>query len=85
MEKITIAKSHGKGATITTSQANYKRLEKTALQGCPFPNYSAIDLLHDLLFMYDYVMDYGKAYDIADFLTLCNDTHAEAYKHIFIG
>lgn len=85
MNNTTIARSMNGGITITTSEANFRRLEKAILPGCPFQNYFALDLLRDLFVMYSWTIKAGVSYALKDFLTLCNDAHAEAYRTILLG
>ncbi len=82
--KITIARTQNGGASLTLSEQNYDVLSRTSLKGCPFKDYNAIDLLHDLIAMYSWKLNRGEYYTIEQFLTICNDAHAEAYKHIYI-
>lgn len=58
-------------------------LERTFLRGCPFRGFSAWDLLKDLIMMHDYKLSLDVEYSISDFLTICNDAHAELYRDIF--
>lgn len=60
-----------------------ENLKRTSLKGCPFTGYTAADLLADLIGMYNWKMEVGKAYTIEQFLDLCNDAHATAYKALF--
>ena len=83
MNTIQIAKNKGHIPMICTSQRTYNRLSKAELRGCPFKNYYALDLLRDLFVMYDWKMETGHAYTIDEFLTLCNDAHAEVYRYVF--
>lgn len=85
MYKLTIAPSWNGGGTITTSTANYERLTAATLPGCPFKNYNAWDLLQDLISMYSWKLKPGTPCTLSDFLTLCNDVHAEAYRNILEG
>lgn len=81
----TIAIRINGAGSITTTQKNYNRLSAAALPGCPFGNYNAWDLLQDLISMYSWKLKPGHAYTISDFLTICNDAHAEAYRAILEG
>ena len=82
--KITIARTINGGATFTMSESNYDILSRTSLKDCPFKDYNAIDLLHDLMQMYLWKLERGRSYTVNEFLTLCNDAHAEAYRNIYI-
>ena len=53
---ITIARTMNGGASTTISQFDYEVLSHTGLKGCPFKDYTAIDLLHDLIEMYSWKM-----------------------------
>lgn len=85
MYKLTIAPTWTSGGTITTSPANYERLTAATLPGCPFGNYNAWELLQDLISMYSWKLKPGTPCELSDFLTLCNDAHAEAYRAILEG
>jgi len=80
---ITIAIRINGAGSITTTQENYKRLNAATLPACPFKDYNAWDLLQDLISMYSWKLTPGHAYPITDFLTICSDAHAEAYRAIF--
>ena len=80
---ITLAKTINGGVSTTISKYNYNILSHTKLRGCPFENYTAWDLLHDLEIMYSWKMEKGRSYTIIEFLDLCNDIHAAAYKEIY--
>ena len=80
---ITISIRRDGAGAITTTQDNYNRLTAAALPGCPFKNYNAWDLLQDLISMYSWKLKPGTPCTLSDFLTLCNDAHAEAYRAIF--
>lgn len=80
---ITISIRRDGAGAITTTQDNYIRLTAAALPACPFKGYIAWELLQDLISMYSWKLTPGHAYPINDFLTICNDAHAEAYRAIF--
>ena len=80
----TICKYRGCFPQLCTSQEHYNRLEKTLLPGCPFKGYTALDLLRDLFHMYEWKIEPGYSYKLGDFLTLCNDVHAEAYRDLLV-
>ena len=82
---ITISIRINGAGSITTPQENYRRLSAAALPACPFKGYKAWDLLQDLISMYGWKLTPGHAYTISDFLTICNDAHAEAYRAILEG
>ena len=82
---ITIAKTIGGGLSTTISEADYNKLNNIRLKGCPFKNYTAIDLLHDLEAMYSWKVKPGIPMTIDEFMTLCHDIHAEAYRSIFVN
>ena len=82
--KITLARTMNGGISNTMSEADYNKLSRTSLKGCPFIGYTAIDLLHDLETMYSWNIKRGETMSIDDFLTACNDAHAEAYRSIFV-
>ena len=82
---ITISIRRSGAGAITTTQDNYNRLTAAALPGCHFTAYNAWDLLQDLISMYSWKLTPGHAYPISDFLTICNDAHAEAYRYILEG
>ena len=82
---ITISIRRDGAGAITTTQDNYNRLTAATLPGCPFKNYSAWDLLQDLISMYSWKLKPGTPCTLSDFLTLCNDVHAEAYRAILEG
>ena len=63
-----------------SNDSTMNRLGRMRLPGCPFKNYYALDLVRDLLYMYSWRMEFGRKYDISEFLTLCNDSKAEAYR-----
>lgn len=81
--KINFLSSYGKPAVMTMSKADHETLSHITLKGCPFKDYYALDLLKDLLQMYSWRLEKGREYNISEFLTLCSDTHAEAYRAIF--
>ena len=85
MYKLTIAPTWTGGGSITTNQQNYERLKAATLPECPFKNYNAWDLLQDLISMYSWKLKPGTPCTLSDFLTLCNDAHAEAYRAILEG
>lgn len=80
--ETTISRTRGRGATLTTSETNFRRLERAKLLHCPFSNYSALDLLRDLISMYDYLIPYGEPVALDEFLKATNDAHAAAYMDI---
>ena len=80
---ISLAITLNKGVSTTMSNFDYEVLSATTLKGCPFKDYFAIDLLRDLIQMYSWRMERGRNYSISEFLTLCNDAHAEAYRTIY--
>ncbi len=82
---ITLARTINGGISNTMSQKDYDILSRTNLKSCPFPGYTAIDLLHDLECMYSWTIKPGISVSIDEFLTLCNDAHAEAYRSIFVN
>jgi len=82
---ITLTRTINGGISNTMSQADYDTLSCTSLKGCPFIGYTAINLLHDLESMYSWKIRPGKSVSIDDFLTLCNDAHAEVYRSIFVN
>ena len=82
--KTYVARTMNGGVSITTSKENFKRLEKAELPGCPFIDYFALDLLRDLFHMYDWILKPGISYTLNEFLTACNDAHAEAYRSILL-
>lgn len=82
---ISICKRIGHFPQICTSEKEFRRLEKATLPGCPFDNYHALDLLRDLFLMYDWIIEPGHTYTLDEFLTLCNDIKAEAYRKILTG
>lgn len=84
MQTTISIRRDGAGA-ITTTQDNYNRLTAAALPACPFKGYNAWNLLQDLISMYSWKLTPGHAYNIGDFLTICNDAHAEAYRAILEG
>lgn len=69
---------------LQLNPATVDRLKKYAPAGCPFNNYSMLDLLIDLIKMYSWKMDRGRKYNITHFLELTNDVHAVTYKNAFI-
>ena len=83
--RIILAKTMNGGISNTMAPADYNTLSNTKLKGCPFKDYTAIDLLHDLEIMYSWKIKAGISYTIEDFLTICNDAHAEAYRNIFVN
>lgn len=81
--KITLGRGFN-GTSLTMSEHDYDVLSHTSLKGCPFTNYNAIDLLHDLILMYDWKIKPGTSCSIDEFLNLCNDVHAEVYRNIYL-
>lgn len=79
---IIISRTRDRGAALTTSQEIFNRLERAPLPGCPFKNYFALDLIRDLIKMYDYLIPYGHAVPLEEFLKATNDAHAIAYIDI---
>ena len=82
---ITISIRRDGAGAITTTQDNYNRLNAATLPGCPFGNYNAWELLQDLISMYSWKLKPGTPCELSEFLTLCNDAHAEAYRAILEG
>ena len=82
---LTVFKYRGRFPGISTSEENYNRLANLPLKGCPFDGYTALDLLRDLFAMYDWKIMPGYSYPLDQFLTLCNDAHAETYRAILTG
>lgn len=80
--ETTLSRTRGRGATLTTSDANFRRLERAQLPQCPFSNYSALDLIRDLVSMYEYLIPYGEPVALDVFLTATHDAHAAAYMDI---
>ena len=80
----SIYKNRGYFPSLSTSEEHYNKLSTTVLPGCPFDGYTALDLLRDLLSMYEWKIQPGYSYPLSDFLSLCNDAHAEAYREYLI-
>lgn len=66
-----------------TIRGDVNRLDKMTLK-CPFKDYTALDLLKDLLIMYLWKMQAGHTYSVIEFLNLCNDAHANYYMNLFL-
>ena len=80
-----IFKYRGRPTGISTTEETFKRLETTIVLGCPFEGYTVLDLIRDLFYMYNWKMDIGKSYTMSEFLTLCNDAHAIAYRDLILS
>lgn len=82
---LHIFKYIGRPTGISTTEEIFKRLETTIVPGCPFKGYTVLNLLRDLFSMYDWKIETGHSYTISEFLTLCNDIHAEAYRDLILS
>lgn len=65
---------------LTLNRATVDGLKNATPKGCPFDNYTLLDLLIDLINMYSWKLDRGKKYSINYFLEMTNDIKALTYK-----
>lgn len=63
-----------------------KRLKMYVPRGCPFKNYTLLDLLRDLIRMYSWILDMNRKYSISDFIKKIQDRdiHAKVYGNAII-
>lgn len=54
-------------------------LSKYTPAGCPFDNYTMLDLLNDLVKNHAWTLENGRKYDIITFLKLSNNIKARVY------
>lgn len=78
-----VKQSYNGMVCFAMDKSDYRKLEKKRLAGCPFENYSAMDLLRDLIKKYSGRMEKGIEYSIGDFLTLCDNKLVERYRWIY--
>ena len=59
-------------------------MRKYTPRGCPFNNYTMLDLLIDFINMYSWKLETGRTYTIIEFLNILNDIKAITYKNFYI-
>lgn len=74
-----VIKRERKGTTWLIEMHVEKIMKKYKPKGCPFKDYSFLDLLEDLIKKNDWRLEYGKEYSLKDFLAECNDMYASTY------
>lgn len=58
-----------------------KRLEMYEPKGCPFKNYTCLDLLRDWIEMYSWILDRGQRYSISDFISKIRNKDEKAHVY----
>jgi len=69
-----------KGPRLVLTPASAEALNKYRPRGCPFENYTMLDLLKDFAKMDSWILEKNKKYNILDFLDLITDIKARVYR-----
>jgi GTP-dependent phosphoenolpyruvate carboxykinase len=67
MENYIIV-THSERTTVSMSQKAADNLQKYKLKGCPFKNYTMLDLLKDWVSMYSWQIERNKKVLLIDFI-----------------
>ena len=68
------------GGRLVLAPEAAENLKNFKPAGCPFLNYTMLDLLMDLIKAYSWKLENNKKYSITHFLELTNDIKAVTYK-----
>ena len=74
----TISRKISGSLSVTISKQAAERLDSYTPKGCPYPDYTFLDLLKDFIQAYSWKIDRGHTMSLSDFIQLLQ---AENYSH----
>lgn len=71
---------------VSMTNKSAEVLKQFRSSGCPFSDYSLLDLLEGFVSMYSWILDRGKRIALSDFIEACKqkDIKAEIYGNAII-
>lgn len=86
MENNYIIVNYNGDEKVSMTYKSAEALKQYRPSGCPFPDYSLLDLLKDFVSMYSWILDRGKRIALSDFIEACKqkDIKAEIYGNAII-
>lgn len=85
MENYIIVNYNG-DTKVSITNKSAEALKQYKPCGCPFKDYTLMDLLKDFVNMYGWILDKGKRISLSDFIEACKqkDIKAETYGNAMV-